>query len=107
MTDFGRFRLSYEPGKHDPYSGILDHSVEMTISGEAELKNLTDFFTCFLKASGYLFDGRIEVIPEKIVTTRPSPYEAELGQTTTSGSQGVDFVPFSSYVEDAINFGVS
>ncbi len=66
MTDFGRFRLSYEPGPHDPYSGILDHSVEMTISGEAELQNLTDFFTCFLRASGYLFDGKIGVIPEEI-----------------------------------------
>jgi hypothetical protein len=65
MTDFGRFRLSYEPGKHDPYSGILDHSVEMTISGEADLNNLTSFFTCFLQASGYYVDGRIGVISGK------------------------------------------
>jgi len=81
MTDFGRFRLSYEPGKHDPYSGVLDHSVEMTISGEAELQNLTDFFTCFLRASGYLFDGKIAVIPES--------------------------VKYPQTAEDVINFGVA
>lgn len=61
MTDFGRYRLSYEPGNHDPYSGILDHSVEMTISGEAELTNLLDFFSSFLKATGYVFDGKVVI----------------------------------------------
>lgn len=81
MTDFGRFRLSYEPGKHDPYSGILDHSVEMTISGEADLNNLMSFFTCFLQASGYIVDGRIGVIPEE--------------------------TKYPKSVEDIINFGVA
>lgn len=61
MTDFGRYRLCYEPAPYDPRSGVLDHTVEMTISGEADLPNLLDFFASFLKATGYVFDGKITI----------------------------------------------
>ena len=105
MTDFGRFRLAYEPSDHSPFDDVLDHSVEMTISGEASLENMTSFFTCFLRACGYIVDGELEVVSET-VTTRPSPYGGALNAITTSGSQGVDFVPFASMADDIITFGV-
>mgnify|MGYP000945961571 FL=1 len=103
MTDFGRFRLSYEPPAPGTFDDILDHSVEMTISGEANLENMASFFTCFMRACGYIVDGELAVVSET-VTTQPSPYE--LGQITMSGSQGVDFVPFASVADDIITFGV-
>jgi hypothetical protein len=96
MTDFGRFRLAYEPPTAGTFDDVLDHTVEMTISGEASLENITSFFTCFLRACGYIVDGELAVVSET-VTTRTSPYEAGLGQITMSGSQGVDFVPFGQY----------
>jgi hypothetical protein len=105
MTDFGRFRLSYEPPAAGSFDDILDHSVEMTISGEASLENMASFFTCFMRACGYIVDGELAVVSET-VTTRPSPYETGLGQITMSGSQGVDFVPYSSMADDIITFGV-
>jgi hypothetical protein len=61
MTDFGRYRLIYEPGAYDPRSGVLDHTVEMTISGEADLPNLLPFFASFLRATGYVFNGEIKI----------------------------------------------
>ena len=61
MTDFGLYRLIYEPGAYDPRSGILDHTVEMTISGEAELSNLLPLFASFLRATGYVFEGELEI----------------------------------------------
>jgi hypothetical protein len=96
MTDFGRFRLAYEPSDHSPFGDVLDHTVEMTISGEASLENMASFFTCFMRACGYIVDGELAVVSET-VTTRPSPYETGLGQITMSGSQGVDFVPFENW----------
>ena len=98
MTDFGRYRISYEPGPFDPYSGVLEHAVEMSISGQASIEQMLSFFDAFLKANGYVYDGEVTILDE---TPRP------LFQTTAQGSQGVDFVPFSSCVEDAVSFGVS
>ena len=62
MTDFGRIRLTYEPGPPDPHSGVLEHSVEMTISGEADLQQLLSFFESFLRANGFVFEGRVEIV---------------------------------------------
>jgi hypothetical protein len=59
MDEFGRFRLIYEPGEPNPDSGIFDHSVEMAISGEADLHQLLVLFEQFLKATGYLIDGNL------------------------------------------------
>lgn len=62
MTDFGRYRLSYEPGPNDPYSGVLGVDIEMSISGEANLTQLVSFFDAFLKASGFVYDGQLEMV---------------------------------------------
>ena len=56
MIDFGHYTLSFTPGVPDPDSGVLDHSVEMRISGEASLTQLAEVFTDFLKANGYQFN---------------------------------------------------
>ena len=53
MTDFGRYRLTYETG-----ADSLDTSVEVSISGEATLTQMLNFFETFLKATGYVFDGK-------------------------------------------------
>mgnify|MGYP006281739161 CR=1 FL=1 len=62
MTNFGRFRLSYDPGPYDPYSGCVDHSVEMSISGEAELRDLVKLFESFLRANGYTYEGKLDIV---------------------------------------------
>ena len=51
MTDeWGRYRLIYEPG------GPGDRGIEFTLGGEAELSELAEVFTDFLKANGYQFN---------------------------------------------------
>jgi len=57
MNEFGRFRLIYEPGR--PVDSRFDHSIEMAISGEADLTQLTSLFERFLQASGYVLDGKL------------------------------------------------
>lgn len=85
MTDFGRYRLSYEPGKPEPYSGVLEHSVDMSISGEATVPQLLQFFETFLKAAGYVFNGDLRLVTSK--------REEELDPWFSLSS---DFVPFTS-----------
>ena len=62
MNTFGRYRLIYEPGPPNPGSEIIDYSVEMSISAEAGLPEMLSFFGSFLRASGYVFDGELEVV---------------------------------------------
>ena len=57
MTEFGRYRLSYEPPQ-----GCVEAEVEMAISSEATLPQIIELFEAFLKASGYVFEGRLEVV---------------------------------------------
>jgi hypothetical protein len=92
MDTYGRYRLQFEPHLDD-----FSPSVTMEITGQSSLDQMLSFFDCFLKANGYVYDGEVTILDEE-----PRP----LFQMTAQGSQGVDFVPFSSYVEDAVNFGV-
>jgi hypothetical protein len=34
----------------------------MSISGEASLPDMLNFFTDFLRAAGYVFDGELEIV---------------------------------------------
>jgi hypothetical protein len=96
MTDFGRHRFSYEPGPADPYSGVLEHAVEMSISGEANIDQMLSFFDAFLKANGYIYEGELQIVRDE-----PEPFH----QMTAKGSQATDFFPFgSSVVDDVFNF---
>lgn len=54
MLEFGKYTLKYLPPGETPE----DHSVEMTISSEANLSQMLEFFSSFLRAAGYEFDGK-------------------------------------------------
>ena len=54
MIQFGKYTLKYEPPGETPE----DHSVAMTISSEANLSQMLEFFSSFLRAAGYEFDGK-------------------------------------------------
>jgi hypothetical protein len=95
MDTFGRFRLAFEPSEDD-----MAPAVEMTISGEADLSQMASFFDSFLKANGYLYEGKLEIVDKKKEDSWGSPYD----YITVGGSQAVDFVPFSSVGSDVISF---
>jgi hypothetical protein len=54
MVEFGRHTLKYDP----PDESSTDHSVEMSISSEATLAQMLEFFSSFLRAVGYEFEGK-------------------------------------------------
>jgi hypothetical protein len=54
MLEFGKYTLKYVP----PGATPEDHSVAMTISSEANLHQMLEFFSSFLRAAGYEFDGK-------------------------------------------------
>lgn len=56
MFEFGRYRLVYDP----PIDSV-DAEVKMTISAEASLPQMLNFFSAFLRASGYVFEGELEI----------------------------------------------
>ena len=62
MDPYGRYTLSYIPS-NDP-AEYLQTSVQMSISSEASLSDMAGFFTDFLRASGYVFEGALEIVSE-------------------------------------------
>jgi hypothetical protein len=62
MTSFGKYTVSYTPS-NDP-TDYLQTSVQMSISSEANLSDMAAFFTDFLRASGYVFEGALEIVNE-------------------------------------------
>jgi len=60
MTSFGKYSVSYTPS-NDP-TEYLQTSVQMSISSEANLSDMAAFFTDFLRATGYVFDGALEIV---------------------------------------------
>jgi hypothetical protein len=48
MYEFGTYRLTYEPPQ-----GALESTIDMSISAEADLEQVTEFFASFLRAAGY------------------------------------------------------
>jgi hypothetical protein len=61
MLEFGKHVLKYVPPSETPE----DHSVEMIISSEANLPQMLEFFSSYLQASGYVFDGELEIVNEE------------------------------------------
>jgi len=88
MDTFGRFRLAFEPAEDD-----MAPSVEMTISGEADLSRMASFFDSFLKANGYLYEGNLEIVEKKKEDSERNPYN----HITVGDSQDTYFVPFQSF----------
>jgi len=62
MNPYGLYSVSYTPS-NDP-AEYLQTSVQMSISSEASLSDMAAFFTDFLRAAGYVFDGALEVVNE-------------------------------------------
>ena len=51
MYEFGTYRLTYEPPQ-----GAIESVIDMSISAEADLDQVAEFFTSFLRAAGYPID---------------------------------------------------
>jgi len=51
MTDFGTYRLTYEPP-----AGSMDARIDMSINSEANLTEMLSFFGDFLRAATYPLD---------------------------------------------------
>jgi len=107
MTTFGTYRLSYEPP-----AGSMDASIDMSISAEADLEQVTEFFTSFLRAAGYPIDysevlevtGPEEETEEKIAKPRDG-WGDDWGDNGFSlvGNPWESFVP-GAYSEDTLCF---
>ena len=95
MESTGRYVVRYEPS--DSRHEYLQTRIEMSISDEATFDDMANFFDAFLKAAGFVYDGSLKVIDEE--------QDQSLWSITTRGSQGTDFVPFSSLGSDVISFG--
>lgn len=54
MLEFGTYALKYLPPDGSP----TDHTIEMSISSEANLQQMLEFFQSFLRAAGYELDGK-------------------------------------------------
>ena len=61
MIEFGKYTLEYVPPDGSP----TDHSIKMSISSEATVTQMLEFFTSFLKASGYYIDENKELVFER------------------------------------------
>jgi hypothetical protein len=53
MQEFGKYTLKYKPPK-----GAAETKVKMEISSEAAIPELLVFFEDFMRASGYIIDGK-------------------------------------------------
>ena len=56
-SDYGTYRLIYSPP-----SDQITPGVEMTLSGEADVSQILSCFEGFLKASGYVIDGELQIV---------------------------------------------
>jgi hypothetical protein len=128
METSGKYTVSYTPSS-DPHE-YLQVAVEMSISSEATLSDMAAFFTDFLRASGYVFDGELTMTePFKEETSESlrsnfweddgvscvgNPWEARLGNDTLDtvhvgsglfGAAGEDHLSFRSpFGNDVITF---
>ena len=103
MDTFGRFRLAFEPAGDD-----MAPSVEMTISGEADLSQMASFFDSFLKANGYIYEGNLEIVsPEPKKNTYDSLFiksESTPFDTYDFGDDGFSLVGNPFAAPDTISF---
>ena len=94
-SDYGTYRLTYTPPAPDGNEEYPLIAIEMSTGGDANVEQMLRFYEAFLAASGYILKGDLKVVE------RPLSMYA----ITPQGSQGTDFVPFSSVGNDVISFG--
>lgn len=68
MDSFGRYTFQYQPSSDD--TEYLQVGVQMSISAEASLGDMLNFFDSFLKASGYVYDGEIQIVKDETETPK-------------------------------------
>jgi hypothetical protein len=114
MTEFGRYRLSYEPPQSNSRFGYqIEPEVQMAISAEADLDQMCDFFESFLRASGYVLKGEVRIVEDTVSANDFVPFEFG-GDSLIYGGSGTDTISFGGgqpvpYVgslgQDVISFG--
>lgn len=110
MDSTGRYVARYEPSDSD--HEYLQVAIEMSISDEATLPDMVNFFDSFLKAAGYVYDGSLKIVEDKPKRTfretavAASEYWAnkEFGDTLISGGRGTDVISFGA-AQPAMEFG--
>jgi hypothetical protein len=86
MFEFGRYILSYQPPE-----GAIEAAVDMSISSEADIPQMLQFFESFLQAAGYVIEGKQLVLE----STDPGiDFPRDLGEYTLKSSRGMDFISF-------------
>ena len=101
MLEFGKYTLKYKPPK-----GAAESKVKMEITSEATLPQMLEFFTDFLKATGYLIDENKELVFERkapdfsniiggnMPVYSPGSDTGAFGDTVIPGSAGTDVITF-------------
>jgi hypothetical protein len=87
-SEFGIYRLSYTPTTwHD--TAYVESTIDMSISGEADLRQMLSFFESFLRASGYNLDGK-ELTLERTAPDfdAPEPSQQWAGYSVQSFGKG-------------------
>ena len=95
-SDYGNYRLVFEAPTDQITPGV-----EMTLSGEANLDQMLTFFEAFLKASGYYFDGDLQIVPP-LVEQEFAPFDSFNFDGDGVPFMGGNFTPYSS---DTLHFG--
>ena len=91
MTEFGTYVLKYKAPK-----GSGESKVKMEITSEATIPQMLEFFTDFLKASGYCIDEDRELVFERKAPDFSQNFWAEDGISMTGN-------PYAA--PDTISFG--
>ena len=103
MLEFGKYTLKYKPPK-----GAGETKVKMEITSEATLPQMLEFFTDFLKATGYCIDDGKELVFERkapdfsniiggnMPVYSPCGDTGAFGDTVIPGSAGSDTISFGS-----------
>jgi hypothetical protein len=64
MDSTGRYVARYEPSNSD--HEYLQVAIEMSISDEATLPDMVNFFDSFLKAAGYVYEGSLKIVEPEL-----------------------------------------
>ena len=83
MSEFGKYTLKYKPPK-----GAAETKVKMEISAEAAIPELLVFFEDFMRASGYIIDGKKLNLEREVPdfgTSYPGPAWADSGASYWGG----------------------
>ena len=106
MLEFGKYTLKYKPPQ-----GCTESKVKMEITSEATLPQMLEFFTDFLKASGYVIDEDRELVFERKAPDFSQDFWEEDGFSVTGNpTASGDTILFGSRLpgglgNDTISFG--